>query len=90
MDVEIQDAPSRSLVKASLRLGSEVYTITAKNGTTLSDQLISMKEASMSVLKEYIVKHNAPIDVPDELVEEESSEDEVEAEDAKSKKTKIV
>ncbi|KAG7951676.1 hypothetical protein I3843_12G019600 [Carya illinoinensis] len=47
-------------VRATLRLGN------------LSEQLISMK---VSILKEFITKHNVPNDVPDELVESSSEED---------------
>ncbi|KAB2056658.1 CTP-dependent diacylglycerol kinase 1 [Gossypium arboreum] len=79
-------------VKASLRLGSEFYTVNAKKVGALSEQLSSMKEESMSILKDYITKHNVPNDVPDELVEG-SSEDDEEEEPKKSninpKKAKI-
>ncbi|MFQ6670050.1 hypothetical protein Gotur_035087 [Gossypium turneri] len=79
-------------VKASLRLGYEFYTVNAKKVGALSEQLSSMKEESMSILKDYITKHNVPNDVPDELVEG-SSEDDEEEEPKKSnikpKKAKI-
>ncbi|GLU17151.1 hypothetical protein SLE2022_335450 [Rubroshorea leprosula] len=54
-------------VKATLRLGSETYSVTAVNGESLSGQLVSMKEESMTILKEFITKHNVPTDVPDDL-----------------------
>ncbi|KAK2970283.1 hypothetical protein RJ640_021745 [Escallonia rubra] len=60
-------------VKATLRLGSEVYPVHAKEGI-LSEQLVSMKCESMSILKDFITKHNVPNDVPDEP-DELSSED---------------
>ncbi|KAH8489074.1 hypothetical protein H0E87_024641 [Populus deltoides] len=63
-------------VKATLKLGSELYAVNSCNGNTISNQLVSMKEQSMSILKEFITKHNVPHDVPDELAES-SSEDEV-------------
>ncbi|XVF72734.1 hypothetical protein PTKIN_Ptkin12aG0144100 [Pterospermum kingtungense] len=84
-----------SQVKATLRLGSELYTVNAKQGGALSEQLSSMKEQSMSILKEFITKHNVPNDVPDELVEPSSGDEEDEEEDVskksndKSKKPKI-
>ncbi|XVF22099.1 hypothetical protein REPUB_Repub12eG0144700 [Reevesia pubescens] len=78
-------------VKATLRLGSELYTVNAKKGGALSEQISSMKEESMSILKEFITKHNAPNDVPDELVESSSEEEEEvpKKSNFKSKKAKI-
>lgn len=72
-------------VKATLRLGSELYTVNAIKSGALSDQLSSMKEQSMSILKEFITKHNVPNDVPDELVEASSGEDEDEEEEVPKK-----
>lgn len=80
----------KPLVKAALRLGSENYSVNTNKGT-LSEQLVSMKEESMSILKDFITKHNVPNDVPDELIES-SSEDDTEAPEkthVKSKKTKL-
>lgn len=74
------------LVKATFKLGSETHTVDAKKGG-LSEQLVSMKEQSMVVLKDYITKHNASNDVPDEP-EEISSDDEGECPPVKSKKRK--
>lgn len=77
-------------VKATLCLGSENYSVNIDKGT-LSEQLVSMKEESMSILKDFITKHNVPNDVPDELIES-SSEDDTEAPEkthVKSKKTKL-
>ncbi|KAB1223454.1 hypothetical protein CJ030_MR2G012451 [Morella rubra] len=88
METESQDPRPR--VRATLCLGSETYSVNAKKGS-LSEQLVSMKEESMGILKEYITKHNVPNDVPDELVEI-SSEDDAEAPEkthATSKKTKL-
>lgn len=76
-------------VKATLRLGSETYSVEVNKGI-VSEQLVSMKEQSMSILKDYITKHNVPNDVPDEP-EEISSEDEDEVAEkppVKSKKRK--
>ncbi|KAK3020595.1 hypothetical protein RJ639_033561 [Escallonia herrerae] len=67
MDSQLQATIFPSLrVKATLRLGSEVYPVHAKEGI-LSEQLVSMKCESMSILKDFITKHNVPNDVPDEL-----------------------
>ncbi|CAI9102636.1 OLC1v1000935C1 [Oldenlandia corymbosa var. corymbosa] len=74
------------LVKATFQLGSESYSVMANKGD-LSEQLVSMKEQSMSVLKEYLTKHNVPTDVPDEP-DEVSSEDDAEIPPVKSKKRK--
>ena len=60
--------------KASLVLGEESFTISSESGI-LSEQLATMKEKSMVILKDYITKHNAPNDVPDESIEG-SSDDE--------------
>ncbi|PSR94714.1 CTP-dependent diacylglycerol kinase [Actinidia chinensis var. chinensis] len=64
-------------VKATIRLGSETYSVQANKGI-LSEQLASMKEESMSILKDFITKHNVPNDVPDET-DDISSEDDDEA-----------
>lgn len=87
MEDQLQNIPSPSpLVKATLILGSETYSVDAYN-VVLSKQLVSMKEQSMSILKDYITKHNAPNDVPDEP-EEISSDDDGEIPPVKSKKRK--
>ncbi|EEF47274.1 uncharacterized protein LOC8267350 [Ricinus communis] len=93
MEAQAHDAVTQaSRVKAIIKLGSEIYSIDADKGSTISEELVSLKEKSMTVLKEFITKHNAPSDVPDELVEM-SSDDEEEIADkqahAKSKKTKL-
>lgn len=73
-------------VKATFHLGSENYSVHASTGV-LSEQLVVLKEKSMSVLKDFITKHNVPNDVPDEL--EEVSEDDAETiEKPKPKKRK--
>ncbi|KAL0397331.1 UNVERIFIED_CONTAM: hypothetical protein Scaly_0181500 [Sesamum calycinum] len=75
MEAQILSADSPSvLVKATIHLGSETYFAQANKGL-ISEQLISVKEQSMSILKDFITKHNIPNDVPDEP-EEISSEDE--------------
>ncbi|XVF32883.1 hypothetical protein REPUB_Repub17cG0121400 [Reevesia pubescens] len=76
-------------VKATLRLGSELYTVNAKKVGTVSEQLFSMKEESMSILKEFITKHNVPNDVPDELVESSSEDEEEEEEVSKKSNVKL-
>ncbi|CAH9087437.1 unnamed protein product [Cuscuta epithymum] len=73
MDAQMQDVISPQ-VKATLHLGSETYSVEVNKGI-VSEQLVSMKEKSMRILKDYITKHNVPNDVPDEP-EENSSEDE--------------
>uniref|UniRef100_A0A7N0R9X8 Uncharacterized protein n=1 Tax=Kalanchoe fedtschenkoi TaxID=63787 RepID=A0A7N0R9X8_KALFE len=63
------------LVKATFRLGDETHDVCARKGTTLSGQLASFKEESMEILKEFITKHNAPAEVPDEPLEGSDGED---------------
>ena len=81
-------------VKATFRLGSESHSVAAGKGDTISEELVSMKEESMRILKEFITKHNVPADVPDELIDDDGSGDE-DAEEVqkkphlKSKKTKL-
>ncbi|KAL9260261.1 hypothetical protein AKJ16_DCAP10873 [Drosera capensis] len=60
--------------KATLVLGSETYSVNVKEGI-LSEQLTSMKEESMSILKDFIIKHNVPNDVPDEPLEGASGDE---------------
>lgn len=88
MEAESQDP--KPLVRAAFRLGSETYSVSTSKGS-LSQQLASMKEESMSILKEFITKHNVPTDVPDDLVESSSEEDTeaLEKTHEKSKKTKL-
>lgn len=92
MEVQCGDViPPKSRVVCTLRLGSEVHSINAINKDSISEQLVSMKEQSMSILKDFITKHNVPNDVPDDLVESASEEDTDVPEKplVKSKKTKI-
>ncbi|KDP28251.1 hypothetical protein JCGZ_14022 [Jatropha curcas] len=78
-------------VKATLKLGSEIYSVDASQGSTISEELVCMKEKSMGILKEFITKHNVPNDVPDEMAESSSEDDEEiqEKPHVKSKKTKL-
>jgi len=91
--METQACDAKPQIKATFRLGSESYSVEPKKGS-LSEQLVSLKEESMAILKEFITKHNVPHDVPDESLEA-SSDDDVDADDipekpqAKSKKTKL-
>lgn len=90
MDVQPQDAKLPSpQVKVTFGLGSETYSVEANKGT-ISEQLVYVKEESMSILKDFITRHNALNDVPDEPVEGSSEEEDeiLEAPEVKSKKTK--
>ncbi|WCJ22311.1 hypothetical protein M5689_004406 [Euphorbia peplus] len=80
-----------SRVKATMKLGSETYSLEASKGATISEELVSLKQKSMAVLKEFITKHNVPNDVPDDLVEPSSEDDEEVPENpiVKSKKSKL-
>ncbi|XAR49669.1 hypothetical protein NMG60_11032935 [Bertholletia excelsa] len=75
-----------SCVKAVIRLGSETYSVSTNKGI-LSEQLVSMKEQSMSILKDFITKHNVPNEVPDES-DEISSEEDAEAQEKITVKSK--
>ncbi|KAA8549090.1 hypothetical protein F0562_000774 [Nyssa sinensis] len=55
--------------------GGAGYMMEVQSCGTLSEQLVSMKEESMGIMKDFITKHNVPNDVPDEP-DEVSSEDE--------------
>ncbi|CAN6481236.1 unnamed protein product [Victoria cruziana] len=65
-------------VKVKLHLVSESFHVSAAKGL-LSAQLSAMKEESMSILKDYITKHNVPNDVPDEVLESTSEDEDVTA-----------
>ncbi|ESW11149.1 hypothetical protein PHAVU_008G006000 [Phaseolus vulgaris] len=92
--METQSCDAKSHIKATFRLGSESYSVEPKKGS-LSEQLVSLKEESMTILKDFITKHNVPHDVPDESLEVSSDDDDIDADDipekpqAKSKKTKL-
>ncbi|XP_058736269.1 uncharacterized protein LOC131608755 [Vicia villosa] len=91
--METESVLPRPQVNATFRLGAESYSVKATDGSSLSEQLVNLKEQSMAVLKDFITKHNVPQDVPDESLEG-SSDDDDEDEDAKkpqvkSKKTKF-
>lgn len=92
MEAQVQDAVlPKSRVKVSFSLGSETYAANANNGI-LSEQMATLKEESMAILKDYITKHNVPNDVPDQPLDESSSENEdatPENPQVKSKKSKI-
>lgn len=82
------ETESCAQVKVTFRLGSESYSVEANKGS-LSEQLVSMKEESMTILKDFITKHNVPHDVPDESLEASSSDEDDTSEKLKSKKTKL-
>uniref|UniRef100_A0A1D1XHZ9 Coiled-coil domain-containing protein 14 n=1 Tax=Anthurium amnicola TaxID=1678845 RepID=A0A1D1XHZ9_9ARAE len=73
-------------VKAIMRLGSDSFCVRSGGGM-LSQQLVEMKEESMSILKDFIIKHNIPNDIPDEPAEG-MSEEESEAVNNPPKKSK--
>lgn len=89
MKVTSSDAVNyQARAKATLQLGSETYHVQSSTGNDiLSQQLVAMKEQSMSILKEFITKHNVPNDVPDEPIEG-STEDEADEVDKPPKKSK--
>jgi len=76
MDSQDLNKAPQPCVKASLSLGSEQYVFTGfEHDGLLSDRLVKLKEQCMSTFKDYLIRHNAPTDVPDE-VQESSSEEE--------------
>ncbi|KAL6526647.1 hypothetical protein OROGR_015737 [Orobanche gracilis] len=72
--MEAIDVKVESRVKVIIHLGPETYLAQANKGHLISEQLNSVKEQSMSFLKDFITKHNIPSDIPDEP-DEISSED---------------
>lgn len=75
MEAQIQEpVPCRPQVKVKFQLGSETYSV-IRNAGILSEQVVSVKEESMNILKDFITRHNVPNDVPDELVENSSEDD---------------
>lgn len=83
MEMQIEERGALALVvKARLNLGSEEHCVEGCKGGIVSEQLVYVKEESMCILKEFITKHNVPTDVPDEI----SSEDDGEKPPVKSKK----
>lgn len=74
-------------VKLTLHLGSETYTALSGDGL-VSEQLTSVKEQSMSILKEFITKNNIPNDVPDDHEEISSDEEDEVAPKPPVKKSK--
>ncbi|URD98790.1 hypothetical protein MUK42_21145 [Musa troglodytarum] len=88
MEGQLNDAvDSKPRVNATFHLGSERFSV-CSNAGILSQQLVTMKDQSMAILKDYITKHNAPNDVPDEVTEGSSdeSEDDLDNPPKKSKK----
>ncbi|RWV98443.1 hypothetical protein GW17_00038707 [Ensete ventricosum] len=74
MEGQLNDAVgSKPRVEATVHLGSESFSVCSDAGS-LSQQLVTMKDKSMAILKDYITKHNAPNDVPDEVIEGSSDE----------------
>lgn len=74
-------------VKAALQLGSETFSIKSSTGI-LSQQLVAMKEEAMSILKDFITKHDVPNDVPDEPPDESDEAEELDNPPKKSKMQK--
>lgn len=96
MEIESHvSVPGKNLVKVEFKLGTESYTIDSIKGNTVLDQLVSMKEESMKILKDFITKHNVQDDdVPDQILsDEEEGDDDDDASPilcpVKPKKTKI-
>ncbi|KAJ9543193.1 hypothetical protein OSB04_022900 [Centaurea solstitialis] len=83
MDMQIEDGGD-IVVKARFNLGSEKHFLEGCKGI-VSEQLVFVKGESMSILKEFITKHNVPNDVPDPD-EISSEDDEGERPPVKSKK----
>ncbi|KAF3436537.1 hypothetical protein FNV43_RR23629 [Rhamnella rubrinervis] len=90
MEVQTQDANlNRPQVKVTFGLGSETYSVEATKGI-LSEQLVYVKDQSMGILKDFIIRNNALNDVPDEPADGSSEEEDeiLEKPQVKSKKTK--
>ncbi|KAL3829869.1 hypothetical protein ACJIZ3_018671 [Penstemon smallii] len=77
MEAQVLDTKSvNARVKVTIHLGLETHVAEANKGL-ISDQLVSVKEQSMNILKDFITKHNIPNDVPDELEEVSSEDDDI-------------
>ncbi|CAM0908736.1 unnamed protein product [Alopecurus aequalis] len=72
--MELTNAPDPR-AKATLVLGAESFAVSSESGALLSEQPAAMREKSMVILKDYITRHNAPNDVPDEPVEGSSGDE---------------
>ncbi|KAL5995665.1 hypothetical protein ACLOJK_025732 [Asimina triloba] len=70
--------PLNPRVKATFQLRSETFSVNLAVKGPLSEELTAMKEESMNLLKEFIMKNNIPNDVPDEVVESGSEDETVE------------
>lgn len=84
--------PGKNLVKVEFKLGTESYTIDSNKGDNVLDQLVSMKQESMKILKDFITTHNVPDDdVPDQILSDEEAGDDASPVicPVKPKKTKI-
>ncbi|KAI3526878.1 hypothetical protein L1887_06144 [Cichorium endivia] len=70
------DEKQQIVVKARICLGSETYSVEGCKGGMVSEQVVSVKGECMSILKEFITKHNVPNDVPDpdEIISSEDDE----------------
>lgn len=89
MEAQLTDAVSDyPRARATIQLGSETFYVQAVNGV-LSEQLVSVKEQSMSILKDFITKHNIPTEVPDEPEDFSSEEDNEISAKPPMKKSKI-
>jgi hypothetical protein len=67
--------PPHPRAKATLVLGAESFAVSSSESGKLSEQLAAMREKSMVILKDYITRHNAPNDVPNESIEGLSDEE---------------
>ncbi|PIA53075.1 hypothetical protein AQUCO_00900001v1 [Aquilegia coerulea] len=78
--------PSKLHVKVRFCLASELYCCVDTSKGALSERLVSIKEESMCILKDFITKHNVPTDIPEELSEASEDDDEVSENPPKKRK----
>ncbi|KMZ70334.1 hypothetical protein ZOSMA_1G03150 [Zostera marina] len=81
---------SKARVKITLQLGSDELSVVPANGDQLllSQQIAAMKKETMDILKDFILKNQDPIDVPDETIEDAISEEDEETSNRNYNKSK--
>eukprot|EP00249_Psilotum_nudum_P010330 c22478_g1_i1 orf=219-497(+) len=80
-----------SPVTARIILGSESCNLTISEGTQsmlLSEKLVELKGQCMEFFKSYLICHNTPFDVADDLQEGSVEEEDIDSKAALPKKRK--
>lgn len=75
MGAQVVDGELSHAFKSIFKLGSETYFAQANTGGLVSDQLVSIKERSMTILNDFITTHNIPHEVSSDEIEVSSNDD---------------